>query len=343
MSTNPGPAADEIVGLLHKRYPALLNRTGTRAAALELAEAVFDGIAEHRLPTAVELSRHRERSRQAAEFGLPVDATTDASLLMLRSAWEHLPDGDIDLALGWAEAYAGAVSHGFADHGAGRQVYAEDVAGRLAELLSTGRRTLARALNLDPDGDFQALYIACPRPRDGAAATMNRWLRAGGETVALTLSGGAKLVVTQNVAAERILARLGVAATTVAGIGLIRTGLAGAVESVGDADRAFRLAALERRTVWFERDWLAATLLPMLDRLRPLLEQDNGGEHRHLESAIRAYARNTFSITQGARDLQIHPNSLKYRLDRWQVLTGWDPRTLDGLQRSLLSGLLRRS
>lgn len=28
---------------------------------------------------------------------------------------------------------------------------------------------------------------------------------------------------------------------------------------------------------------------------------------------------------------------MKYRLDRWQQLTGWDPRTLDGLLRSLLS------
>ncbi|HEX6448754.1 MAG TPA: helix-turn-helix domain-containing protein, partial [Trebonia sp.] len=56
--------------------------------------------------------------------------------------------------------------------------------------------------------------------------------------------------------------------------------------------------------------------------------------------AVRAYAQHGFSITAGAQALSIHPNTMKYRLDRWERLTGFDPRTLDGLLRSLLGIVL---
>ena len=39
----------------------------------------------------------------------------------------------------------------------------------------------------------------------------------------------------------------------------------------------------------------------------------------------------------GAESLDLHANTVKYRLSRWQEITGWDPRTLDGLMRSLIS------
>jgi DNA-binding PucR family transcriptional regulator len=42
------------------------------------------------------------------------------------------------------------------------------------------------------------------------------------------------------------------------------------------------------------------------------------------------------SATAAARSLHVHPNTLTYRLDRWHRLTGWDPRTFDGLERSML-------
>ena len=354
---DPDAAADEIVAMVRRRYPELLHRAGARAAALDVATAVLNGVAGRRMPGAAELARHRTHSRRAAEIGVTVEATTDATLLSLRHAWEQMAlaggpgfdlSGLIDLIWAWTEAYAVAVSDGFADYGKGRHVYGDDLIrpflGRLnaGQAENEGSRVLARALGFDPEGDFQALYVSSPRPRDGAAATMNRWMRAGGEAVALVVSGGATLVAFQNVPAERVLTLLGVERSVIAGIGLVRPGLAGARDSIGDAEQALRLATLRQRSVWFEREWFPATLLPLLDRLRPLLEHSAGGEQQHLESAVQAYARSMFSITQSAHDLSIHPNTLKYRLDRWQALTGWDPRTLDGLQRSLLAGLLRR-
>ncbi|WP_411742559.1 helix-turn-helix domain-containing protein [Rhodococcus sp. IEGM 1318] len=52
--------------------------------------------------------------------------------------------------------------------------------------------------------------------------------------------------------------------------------------------------------------------------------------------AVRAFARSGFSVSAAARDIHLHANSVTYRLDRWQHLTGWDARTLDGLMKSIV-------
>jgi sugar diacid utilization regulator len=36
------------------------------------------------------------------------------------------------------------------------------------------------------------------------------------------------------------------------------------------------------------------------------------------------------------KPLYLHPNTVTYRLDRWQHLTGWNPRSLDGLLSSVV-------
>jgi DNA-binding PucR family transcriptional regulator len=116
----------------------------------------------------------------------------------------------------------------------------------------------------------------------------------------------------------------------------VRQGLSGAAESITDAERALALAGHSGKIVDFSSDWLIATLLPQLDRLQPLMDASQTVTQPHYREAVQAYAQHGFSITVGARALRIHPNTMKYRLDKWEQLTGYDPRTLDGLLRSLL-------
>ncbi|OLT14815.1 hypothetical protein BJF78_17395 [Pseudonocardia sp. CNS-139] len=116
---------------------------------------------------------------------------------------------------------------------------------------------------------------------------------------------------------------------------MARPGLAGAVASLGDAERALALARLRTGTVRFEADWLAATLLAHHERLTPLLRSPVPARHPHLAEAVRAFAEHGFSIAASAAALHLHPNTVAYRLDRWHHHTGWDPRTWDGLTRSL--------
>ena len=56
--------------------------------------------------------------------------------------------------------------------------------------------------------------------------------------------------------------------------------------------------------------------------------------HPHLAEAVLTYGKHGFSIATSAKDL--HPNTVTYRLDRWQHLTGWNPRSLDGLLNSVV-------
>jgi DNA-binding PucR family transcriptional regulator len=106
-----------------------------------------------------------------------------------------------------------------------------------------------------------------------------------------------------------------------------------------DAERALSLAVRTSGAVDFHDRWLDATLFAHRHRLAPLLrtETDVAGSHPHLASAVRAYAGQGFSVSAAARSLHLHPNTVSYRLERWRQLTGWDPRTVDGLTRSLLS------
>ena len=84
----------------------------------------------------------------------------------------------------------------------------------------------------------------------------------------------------------------------------------------------------------------SSPLLPThQDELLPLLQAGASvaEEHSHLMDAVRAFARSGFSVSAAARDIHLHANSVTYRLDRWQHLTGWDARTLDGLMKSMVS------
>jgi DNA-binding PucR family transcriptional regulator len=57
----------------------------------------------------------------------------------------------------------------------------------------------------------------------------------------------------------------------------------------------------------------------------------------HLADAVEAFADHGLSVVAAARALHVHPNTVIYRLGRWQTLTGWDPRTFRGLALSIAS------
>jgi sugar diacid utilization regulator len=67
------------------------------------------------------------------------------------------------------------------------------------------------------------------------------------------------------------------------------------------------------------------------DTLRPLTEYDVA--HRaDLVGTLRAYLAAGTNLTQSARLLMIHPNTVVYRLRRIRELTGRDPHVMDDLQ-----------
>jgi PucR C-terminal helix-turn-helix domain/GGDEF-like domain len=51
----------------------------------------------------------------------------------------------------------------------------------------------------------------------------------------------------------------------------------------------------------------------------------------HVAATVRAFAAASLNVTTAASDLGLHPNTLRYRLDRIAEQTGHDPRTFTGL------------
>jgi sugar diacid utilization regulator len=54
-----------------------------------------------------------------------------------------------------------------------------------------------------------------------------------------------------------------------------------------------------------------------------------------LAETVLAFAAGDMSVARAGEALHLHANSVTYRLQRWALLVGWDPRTFDGLIRSV--------
>lgn len=93
------------------------------------------------------------------------------------------------------------------------------------------------------------------------------------------------------------------------------------------------------RLALFEGVWADACVQNESARLEPLLEpvRQVATSHRHLADAVVAFATTGMQVARAAEHLHLQPNSLSYRLDRWGTLTGWHPRTFDGLRKSVLA------
>jgi hypothetical protein len=186
----------------------------------------------------------------------------------------------------------------------------------------------AERAGADPDGLFCAAAVTGP-----AAALLDSgpWSEL--------ITRGETLVVLAQVSDVGVLARLvaPLAGGNPVGFGLVRQGWTGARESCLDALDAHELAVRRRADARFADEWVAATLFAARERLHATWEKGEAVAVRsaHLADAVRAFADNGLSVVAASRALHIHPNTVIYRLERWEQLTGWDARSYPGLVMSM--------
>ena len=214
---------------------------------------------------------------------------------------------------------------------------------RFVELL--GRDTddaeapeVAQRLGFDIDGPFLAACISAGERPDGIAEQVHEELEYLAGT-SFAVQQGALLLVLAQGPDERQVAELVTAleGTPRTGIGMRRPGLAGARDSISDAVEALAATDPAHPVASYAADWWLACVAAQSDRLSPVLETARAAvvDNPHLVEAVRAFADAGFSVATAAKQLHVHANSLAYRLDRWDQLTGWNPRTFAGLVRSL--------
>jgi hypothetical protein len=334
--------------------PAEEHRTHVRGQY----EALLGGLADRRHPGEQDAERARGLGARRARQGLPLEAVVSAYHIGYRELWNALVERAeledptlavrllrlVNLVWTWVQRASAAAADGYTEVQQARHVATVELGLRFVEALYGGDvdgedvALAARALGFDPDGPFRAV---CTSAGSWTADAVERLRgRIGRDVGAHAAVRGSMLVlVTQDeavTAPPRLVELLG---TDPFGVGTRRPGLAGAAASVADAERCLAVARRAGRPSTFDEDWLVATLLPHRHELAPLLGAEVteiADRHPHLADAVAAYAGRGFSVTAAASALLVHPNTVKYRLDRWRELTGQDPRTLDGLTRSLL-------
>jgi hypothetical protein len=326
----------------------------------EQFRGLLDGLAGRRPPTGSQTELARELGRQRAKQGVPVEEMIGAYHVGYREMWNillaHADARDpqltvrlvrlVDLVWTWIRLISSASADAHAEVLRSQHAVQITLAHRFLETLRGGEAAsdeavhLAHALAFDPDDEFQAVCFPIPARSDEQLDQLRQRLGRLPGTVHSATRGSYGIVLFQVVQADSIIATMRTTLPALpVGVGVRRPGLAGAESSIVDAERALAVAAQGNSVVLFSEEWLLATLLTHRQRLAPLLQ--NGKEtavsHPHLARAVLGYADHGFSVTAAARKLHLHPNTVKYRLDRWTQLTGWDPRVSDGLLNSLLS------
>jgi hypothetical protein len=318
------------------------------------------GLADGRPPTERDRAVAADLGRARARQGLPAQAMINAHHVGYREVWNQLltrSGGTVDAvaadllpAVGTVWSWIQAVtSTAAAAHQ--EQVRSDDAAviGVTYRFLSALHQPspgweeetrLARALGFDPAGPFQAVCAPAEHWDADLLDTVRTRLRNGPGDVRGVIRGAQLVLLGQHVDEQAVVDVLTDAVPAGAiGVGLVRRGLAGAADTLLDAAEALAVAPCEGVVARFGRDWLLATLAPRSARLAPVLAQARAvaAAQPVLAETVRAFAASGSSWSAAGRELTVHANTVKYRLDRWEQLTGWDPRTWDGLTASMVA------
>jgi PucR C-terminal helix-turn-helix domain/GGDEF-like domain len=349
---------ERSLDLIRAEFPPyrLIDRREHLAAVRRQQQNLLDALGNGSVLAGDALTAAADLARTRAGQGIDIDVLIGAFHLGDQVVWEALraaaPDDgralaeaaglmltslhalSVTLAVGHAEA--SQILHG-------RRI---TVSQRLVELLSAGTvdseaAAHARALGLSDTAETLALVWRSPRA-EADALDMLRALTAAGVPCVVAHLPAESVLLCQGATAESLCSHVRPClAERPGGIGLPRPGLAGAAQSIADARLAAGAASRLSPPAVLRLDecWLDAVVLAERERLAPVIAPaaEVARTRPHLAEAVVAFAESGMQVTRAAQALSLHPNSLSYRLERWASLTGWHPRTFEGLRRSMAS------
>ncbi|MQA64065.1 MAG: hypothetical protein GEU86_21975 [Actinophytocola sp.] len=118
------------------------------------------------------------------------------------------------------------------------------------------------------------------------------------------------------------------------GIGLARCGLAGARQSLADAESAYRVAvALGKSVVYYGDHWLSCLILQHRAQLEPLVAPAVKVLRHDPElcRTLEAFLAADGNLTATGKALFVHPNTVGYRLKQFAQRAGVEPRSTSGV------------
>jgi hypothetical protein len=304
-------------------------------------------LAERRPATAEELASRAELGRRRAEAGLGIGDVLRAYHVGYMVFWEAITDNAraqgqpaIDALLDHAghiwsvlDEITTAVEHAHREYLAIRNVSTRKLGLRLISELRSGpsRRgeaeRAARDLGLNPTDAF--LFSVAP-------AHVTPLGDIGGGVI--IEEPDRTVVVTQpedpsSTAEKRLAEQLQHAGCDRVGVGLSHMGIGGAAASLVGAERAYRAAQSAGLSVCaFREQWLECLILEFapalddiaIDAVRAIVQAPS------MRATVETMLHVDANVSAAARLLEVHPNTVTYRLNQFEQQTGLDPRTTDG-------------
>ena len=361
-----------IVDEIRRQVPEYdaVDRTQHEVGVTEQYRGLLAGLSERRPPNADEVARARSLGQRRAREGLTLAATMSAYHIGYREMWNVIltrtasPEQSlssellplVDLVWTWVQGASSAAAEAFEETARLEDAARTTLLLRLLNGIYGGMpqhadlELTARALGFDPVKDFRVVVTPSESWESARLNGFRRQLAKGarGAVAHSEVRGTSLVTISQGLPAEELVAMLREQCADIAGgVGLQRAGLPGAADSATDAEESlvYGRARGGDRVVWFEHDWLAITLFQREARLEPLLRPDRGESSLHGDAAVAVAGMldNGLSFSAAGRALHLHPNTVRYRIERWEQLTGWDVKTRHGLLRSIAAlGLARR-
>lgn len=322
-------------------------------------KGIIAGVRYHRLPSPDAIAHARTMGRTRAKYGLPLHEAIAGYHIGYREIWNRMLDGarhhkpdltvevaqEVSLLWDWFQRLSSA----FADD------YVEESQSMLTSQLAATQRLvrgliddsfpraqrdeLLSALGFDPSGEF---IVSCAALRDDPDIVKLNEVLAKSHGTAHSASSPTDntVIVTQGLRTDEIMAAVQeVFGGAAMAIGLRRSGSDGAALSLADALEGIAHAHDTGQIIDYENDWLFSIVTANIDRLGELFTPGLVAlkAHPNFAETVVTYLQCRQSTTACARALFLHPNSIKYRLQRWTEMTGWDLHTVDGLVRSTIA------
>lgn len=355
---------DQVVHAIQKEIPAYRDlpavpKTDLTASVRANLQMILVGIAERRGPTDGELAVRRELGYRRALQGQPVDAIIQAFEIGYREIWKALVDASgkdeetrslllqaVLTVWTWVQEVSSAVAEAYRTTLRNREALAAAAQQRFFELLDSGDleseelSDLTTSLGFESRGRFQAAIVRADAALGDERLRIGSALRFLDGTSTIAARGSRLLVLFQKVKSEAAVTTIRqVVPEAHIALGLARDGLRGARLSVGDAERTLHISNHLSGTTSFEQHWLLAVLHQSQERLHPLLEKgrEAAGKNPDFAATVNTFAVSGFSVSETARAMNLHANTVIYRLKRWEELTGWNLKSFEGLVASIVA------
>ncbi|OBJ10827.1 hypothetical protein A5625_10160 [Mycobacterium sp. 1465703.0] len=317
---------------------------------------IVAGLQSRTTPNAAQIQFARQIGRQRSIEGLALTEVIEAYHIAFRETWDELLRwsrdrhrgldalSQVGLLWSWIHRLSAAVADAHAEKSmvseGARTMWRQELIDALIDRrLGRESEVVAERLGYRLEKD-EFTVICCAADSNDGINELNARLAASVGVGHCGNHADQSFTISQGVPTDTLLQIIRDSRpASPFGIGVARQGLGGAAMSLRDAADAFKHAQSAGAEINFETDWLAATVAAHARRFDAILSVGTSVARRNprLADAVRAYASSGFSISACARELGIHPNSVKYRLQRWSALTGWRFDTFLGLVNSVAS------